>query len=191
MADDTESLSKRARTRAAALARREAKAALRQASFESVRRIAEGRKVSVKTVSREIERAVAERRLDATDRFVHLQVARLTKALRLADARIDRGELAAIAPLVKVVPLSIAIMDARTSPSPRGRRRARPRCRAAARPGLSRPPLDDIDEKTLEGRQFLAPKELKSLTPGQTCTGRRMAKWRNSECRNSEWRMAK
>jgi hypothetical protein len=59
--------------------------------------------VSVRTIQREIERAVAERRLDAPDRFVHLQVARLTKALRVADSRLERGELAAVAPLVKVV----------------------------------------------------------------------------------------
>ncbi len=69
----------------------------------SVSQIADARKVSVRTIQREIERAVAERRLDAPDRFVHLQVARLTKALRVADIRLDRGELAAVAPLVKVV----------------------------------------------------------------------------------------
>ncbi len=57
----------------------------------------------MRTIQREIDRAVAERRLDAPDRFVHLQVARLTKALRVADIRLDRGELAAVAPLVKVV----------------------------------------------------------------------------------------
>jgi hypothetical protein len=85
------------------------KAALSENTFEvlaagwSVQQIADARKVSVRTIQREIERAVAERRLDAPDRFVHLQVARLTKALRVADSRLDRGELAAVAPLVKVV----------------------------------------------------------------------------------------
>lgn len=73
------------------------------ASGWSVSQIADARKVSVRTIQREIERAVAERRLDAPDQFVHLQVARLTKALRVADSRLDRGELAAVAPLVKVV----------------------------------------------------------------------------------------
>ena len=109
MADDPEPSSKRADARKAAQDRRAAKAALSENAFEalaggwSVRQIADARKVSVRTIQREIERAVAERRLDAPDRFVHLQVARLTKALRVADNRLDRGELAAIAPLVKVV----------------------------------------------------------------------------------------
>jgi AraC-like DNA-binding protein len=109
MAEDPEPSSKRAEARKAAQDRRAAKAALSEGAFEalasgwSVRQIADARKVSVRTVQREIERAVAERRLDAPGRFVHLQVARLTKALRVADGRLDRGELAAIGPLVKVV----------------------------------------------------------------------------------------
>ena len=160
MADDPEFLSNRARTRAAARARREAKAALRQASFDalaggwSVRRIAEARKVSVKTVSREIDRAVAERRLDAPDRFVHLQVARLTKALRLVDIRIDRGELAAVGPLMKVVAALERYhgLDDRTepaTPAPRAPLPAPPLALA-----LAAPPLDDSAEPTVEGTVF-------------------------------------
>jgi AraC-like DNA-binding protein len=109
MADDPGSLTTRLQRREAAEARREAKAAYREALFQALasgwtaRQIADARKVSVRTVQREIDRAVAERRLDAPDRFVHLQVARLTKALRVADIGLDQGELAAIAPLVKVV----------------------------------------------------------------------------------------
>jgi hypothetical protein len=57
----------------------------------------------VKTVRREIDSAIASRRFDAPERYAHLQVARLTKALRLADALIERGDLRGIAPLVKVV----------------------------------------------------------------------------------------
>ncbi len=100
---------KRSELRAAAQARRAAKAALCDTSFEalaagwSVQQIADLRKVSVRTIQREIDSAIAERRLDAPDRFVHLQVARLTKALRVADLRLDRGELAAIGSMVKVV----------------------------------------------------------------------------------------
>jgi hypothetical protein len=52
---------------------------------------------------REIDAALAERRLDAPDRYAHLQVARLTKALRLADALVDRGDLRAVGPVVKLV----------------------------------------------------------------------------------------
>jgi len=96
------------KARKAAEARRE-KAAYREALFQALasgwttRQIADARTVSVRTIQREIDRAVAERRLDAPDCFVHLQVARLTKALRVADIRLDRGELAAVAPLVRVV----------------------------------------------------------------------------------------
>ncbi len=162
MADDPESLSKRAQARAAARARREVKAALRQESFDalaagwSMRHIAEARKVSVKTVSREIDRAVAERRLDAPDRFVHLQVARLTKALRLADLRIDRGELAAIAPLVKVV-AALERYHGRqdrsepTRPVPHG---APPLPAPPLALSHAAPPLDDVAEQTLEGTVF-------------------------------------
>jgi hypothetical protein len=64
--------------------------------------IAETGKVSVKTVRREIDRAIASRRFDAPERYAHLQVARLTKALRLADALIDRGDMRGLAPLVKI-----------------------------------------------------------------------------------------
>ncbi len=109
MADDLEPSSERAEKRKAAEARRESKAAYREALFQALasgwtaQQIANARKVSLRTIQRESDRALAERRLDAPDRFVHLQVARLTKALRVANIRLDRGELAAVAPLVKVV----------------------------------------------------------------------------------------
>ena len=57
----------------------------------------------LKTVKRAIDRAIDERRLDAPDRYVHLQVARLTKALRLADASIERGEFKAVGPIMRLV----------------------------------------------------------------------------------------
>jgi hypothetical protein len=155
MAGDPESLSKRARALAAARARREARAALRQASFDalaagwSIRHIAEARKVSVKTVSREIERAVAERQLDAPDRFVHLQVARLTKALRLADLRIERGELAAIAPPAL-----------ERCHGQRGRRRTRPRPYPRRRSPSPTPPRRSTTSRSRPSKgwkgQFLA-----------------------------------
>ncbi len=73
------------------------------ASGYSCRQIAEAAKVSLATVQRAIDRAIAERRLDAPDRYMHLQVARLTKALRLADASIENGDLKAVAPLTRLV----------------------------------------------------------------------------------------
>jgi DNA-binding CsgD family transcriptional regulator len=109
MTEDQEAESQRARERAAARARRMAKAAFSQSSFDllasgySPEQIAEVRKVSVRTIRREIDSAIARRKLDAPERYVHLQVARLTKALRFADAALERGDLKAVRALVTVV----------------------------------------------------------------------------------------
>ena len=51
----------------------------------------------------EVDSVIAARRLDAPERYVHLQVARLTKALRLTDVAIERGDLKAVHALVQVV----------------------------------------------------------------------------------------
>jgi hypothetical protein len=69
----------------------------------SIERIAELRKVRPRTIRREIDRTLDERRLDAPDRYAHLQVARLTRELRVADAALNRGDLRAIDPMVQVV----------------------------------------------------------------------------------------
>jgi hypothetical protein len=104
-----DSQSRRAKERAAAKARRIAKTAFRQSSFDllasgySLEQIAEARKVSVRTIQREIDAVIAARRLDAPERYVHLQVARLTKALRLTDVAIEQGDLKAVQALVQVV----------------------------------------------------------------------------------------
>jgi len=104
-----DSQSGRAKERAAAKARWIANTAFRQSSFDflasgySLEQIAEARKVSVRTIQREIDSIIAARRLDAPERYVHLQVARLTKALRLADVAIERGDLKAVQALVQVV----------------------------------------------------------------------------------------
>ncbi len=88
---------------------RMAKLAWSQSSFDllasgySPEQIAEVRKVSVRTIRREIDSAIARRQLDAPERYVHLQVARLTKALRFADAALERGDLKAVRALVTVV----------------------------------------------------------------------------------------
>jgi maltooligosyltrehalose synthase len=86
-----------------------AKAAFSQSSFDLLasgytpEQIAEARKVSIRTVRREIDTAIARRRLDAPERYIHVQVARLTKALRFADAALERGDLKAVRALVEVV----------------------------------------------------------------------------------------
>ena len=58
---------------------------------------------SAATVRREIDRALAERRLDAPEHFASVQVARLVKALKLAEAAIELGELKAVATYLRVV----------------------------------------------------------------------------------------
>jgi hypothetical protein len=60
-------------------------------------------RTSAATVRREVDRALAERRLDAPERFAQVQVARLVKALRLAEAAIELGELKAVATYLRVV----------------------------------------------------------------------------------------
>jgi hypothetical protein len=98
-----------AKRRASAKVRREARAQMRQVVFEamasgfSIEEIAEMRKVSPRTIRREVDRTLDERRLDAPERYVHFQVARLTKVVRVADAGLDRGDLRAIGPMIKAV----------------------------------------------------------------------------------------
>jgi hypothetical protein len=84
-------------------------AALRKVYFDALvsgftpEEIAETTHANVRTIRCEIDRALDERRLDSPERYAHLQVARLTKALRLADAQIEKGDLAAVKPLAMLV----------------------------------------------------------------------------------------
>ena len=89
--------------------RRETRMARRERYFNlmasgySCSQIAKMLRTSAATVRREIDRALAERRLDAPERFAQVQVARLVKALRLAEAALELGELKAIATYLRVV----------------------------------------------------------------------------------------
>jgi hypothetical protein len=159
--------SKRAKARKAGSARRAAKVALREAAFEALaagwspQQIADARKVNVKTIRREIGGALAERLLDAPEHYVHLQVARLTKALRLADAMVDQGDLKAVGPIVKLV----AALDRyhglsdRSLPAGRAPLALAPTPEMASLPppapplALTRaaPPLDEVVAVTVEG----------------------------------------
>ncbi len=109
MTNDPTTRSERAKLRTTAQGRRAARAVLREGSFEllasgySLQQIAAARKVSVATIRREIDQAIAERRLNAPESYVHLQIARLSKALCLADASLEDGNLKALAPFVKIV----------------------------------------------------------------------------------------
>ena len=95
--------------RAQLRARRESRIARRERYFNLMAsgygcsQIAKMVRTSVATVRREIDRALAERRLDAPERFAQVQVARLVKALRLAEAAIELGELKAVATYLRVV----------------------------------------------------------------------------------------
>jgi hypothetical protein len=109
MSEDQKAPAGRARERTEAKARKVAKLAWSQSSFDllasgfSLEQIAEVRQVSARTIRREIDAAIARRKLDAPERYIHLQVARLTKALRFADAALERGDLKAVKALVTVV----------------------------------------------------------------------------------------
>jgi DNA-binding CsgD family transcriptional regulator len=132
--------SERARVRARRRARREGRIVRRETYFElmasgfSCEEIAKEAKVSAATVRREIDRAIAARRLDAPERYAHLQVARLTKALRVADGSIERGDMKAIDPILRIV----AALDRYHGLAPQRPARAP----AAVRPlALPAPPL--------------------------------------------------
>ena len=113
--------------RATRIARRERYFSL-MASGYSCSQIARMVRTSAATVRREVDRALAERRLDAPERFAQVQVARLVKALRLAEAALELGELKAIATYLRVV----AALDryhelaAGSPPPPRRSAEARP-----------------------------------------------------------------
>ena len=101
--------SARARMRAAARERREARARERGEILDLVvsgytyEAIADSLKLSVKTVRRATEKAIAQRRLDCGADYVHLQVLRLTKAMRVVDLNLEKGDLKAVEPLLKVI----------------------------------------------------------------------------------------
>jgi AraC-like DNA-binding protein len=109
MTDDPTLPTQAAGVRAGRRARRENRVARRERCFNlmtsgySLSQIARMVQASAATVRREIDRALSERRLDAPEHFAQVQVARLMKALRLAEAAIELGELKAVATYLKVV----------------------------------------------------------------------------------------
>ncbi len=98
-----------AKARAAAKARRLKENQRREACFAffasgwTPHEIAKVLKVSAPCVRRWIDRAIGERRLDAPDRYAHVQVARLSKMLCALDSQLERGELRAAPSMIKVV----------------------------------------------------------------------------------------
>jgi len=105
----TETPSAAEQARARRRKRRAAKLEMRDACFEALaegytqEQIAKARGISVATVRREIDRAIAARQIRAPEQHVRLQIARVTKALALLDMRISRGEMEAVGPFLKTV----------------------------------------------------------------------------------------
>ncbi len=109
MSDASGSLSKRQRQREATRARRVATAERRRTMFElvvsghSYEAIARETGLSPSALRRDVGKAIAARSIEAPERYVHLQVARIEKALLAADAAIERGDVRAVSQYLKVV----------------------------------------------------------------------------------------
>ena len=84
-------------------------AARREALFElaasgySIDTIAARFGLTPRAVRQAIDATVAARRLDSPRHFVQLQIARLMKALRAAEAAVDRNDLRGVTGMVKIV----------------------------------------------------------------------------------------
>ena len=138
--------SARARARETARERREERARLRSDILDLVvsgyayETIADKLKLSVKTVRRATAGAIEKRRLAPGAHYVHLQVLRLTKALRVVDLNLEQGDLKAVEPMLKVIAqLGKYHAPSRPRPPRRRSRFARPRsardtCRAGRSP---------------------------------------------------------
>jgi hypothetical protein len=151
-------LSARGRLRAAARQRRQARARERGAILDLVvsgyayEAIAERLQLSVKSVRRATAKAIEQRQLDGGAHYVHLQVLRLTKAMRVVDLDLDNGDLRAVEPLLKVI-AQLDKYHALGLPAP-GAAPAPPRL-APARPPLALAAPDAIAIGTENGAQAI------------------------------------
>ena len=108
MTDQPSTLLTRAEATAKAKARRAKRIERREACLELItsgyshRQVATALNISLDTVRREVGKALADRPVEAPERYASLQVARLTKALLHADLRIERGDIRAFAPYIKL-----------------------------------------------------------------------------------------
>ena len=98
-----QSLRDQARERRLALARRREALFDMAASGYSTPTIAAQFAITPGQVRRQYAAAVAARRGEAPDHFVHLQIARLHKALRAAEAAVDRNDLRGVDRIVTIV----------------------------------------------------------------------------------------
>ena len=129
----------------------------------SHQQIAKALNASTPTVRRIVDTAVADRRLDAPKRFARVQVARLSKARSHADDRLERGDIRAFTPYLKIV----AALDRYHRIAARGlpQRLEHTEDVLSAPPPMLAPPRP---RRPTPGRprklQILAPNALKSLT---------------------------
>ena len=72
-------------------------------SGHSYEAIARETGLSPSALRRDVGKAIAARSIEAPERYVHLQVARIEKALLAADAAIERGDVRAVSQYLKVV----------------------------------------------------------------------------------------
>ncbi len=114
--------------------------------------IAKSTDLSPSTVRRIIDTALAERRPDSADRFVRVQVARLMKALSLADQKLEQGDARGFAPYIKIV----AALDRYHGLESRGLSRRPPAIPAipAAAPQLALPAAAPPEPRTAEVADF-------------------------------------
>jgi DNA-binding CsgD family transcriptional regulator len=109
MPDASKNLSKRQRQRAEARWRRQATAERRQTMFElivsghSYEAIARETGLSPSALRRDVGKAIAARPIEAPERYVRLQVARIEKALLAVDAAVEGGDVKAVSQYLKVV----------------------------------------------------------------------------------------
>jgi hypothetical protein len=116
----------------------------------SLSQIAKMAQASAASVRREIDRALSERQLDAPERFARVQVARLVKALRLAEAAIELGELKAVATYLKVVAALDRYHELAAGPPPRRPVEAPPLALPTPPKALAFAPLADDDPPAVE-----------------------------------------
>ena len=145
-------LSARARMRAAAQERGQERVRERGEILDLVvsgytyEAIAESLRLSVKSVRRATEKAIEQRQLDGGAHYVHLQVLRLTKAMRVVDLNLDKGDLKAVEPLLKVI-AQLDKYHALSQPAPA------PPPLALARPPLALAAPDATEIGTEKGAQ--------------------------------------
>jgi DNA-binding CsgD family transcriptional regulator len=156
MTDDSKPPTQAAGVRAQRRTRREDRLSRRERCFNlmtsgySLSQIAKTVQASAATVRREIDRALAERRLDGPDRFAQVQVARLIKALRLAEAAIELGEMKAIATYLRVVAALDRYHELAAGPPPRRPAKAPPLALSTPPRALTFTPLPDDEPSAID-----------------------------------------